>query len=203
MANAFFITNAEAIVGLDAIVDAFDAGTAAVIEIYNGTAPADADATESNTLLASLTMSATAFGNSADANPGAIATAASHHVGLERGRHRHGDALQGEDADRRDGALPGQRRHQWLRHEPEHDVNHVGQHRQHHELHHHPARGLEPDEKSVRVQHSPRGPSGGEQLMIYPAASTPYRCTRDGIGHLHGYRGYAATSATVGPRCGR
>lgn len=74
-ANGFYVTNAVALVACDAIVDALDAGTAAVIEIYNGTAPADADAAESNTLLASLTMSATAFGSAADLAPGARATA--------------------------------------------------------------------------------------------------------------------------------
>lgn len=76
-ANGFYVTNAIAIVALDAIVDALDAGTAAVIELYAGTVPADADASGAGlTLLASLTMSATAFGAAADDTPGAIATAA-------------------------------------------------------------------------------------------------------------------------------
>lgn len=75
MANAWFFTNAVAKAMLDAASAAADAGSAAVIEIYNGSAPADADASEANTLLASLTMSATAFGGSTDANPGALATA--------------------------------------------------------------------------------------------------------------------------------
>ena len=60
----------------DAIVDALDAGTAAVINIYDGSVPADADASiGASTLLAQLTMSATAFGAAADDTPGAIATA--------------------------------------------------------------------------------------------------------------------------------
>lgn len=76
MANGFYLTNAEAILGLDAIVDGFDAGTAAVIEIYSGSVPADADASGAGlTKLATLTMSATAFGGAADDTPGAIATA--------------------------------------------------------------------------------------------------------------------------------
>lgn len=76
-AAGFYITNAVALVALNAIADAADAGTAAVINIYDGTPPADADAAEGNTLLAQLTMSATAFGNAADDTPGAIVTAAS------------------------------------------------------------------------------------------------------------------------------
>lgn len=78
LANGFYITNAVAIVALDAVADAADAGTAAVIEIYSGSVPADADASGAGlTLLASLTMSATAFGGASDDNPGAIVTAAS------------------------------------------------------------------------------------------------------------------------------
>lgn len=76
MANGFYITNAIALVACDAIVDALDAGTAAVINIYDGSVPADADASiGASTLLAQLTMSATAFGAAADDTPGAIATA--------------------------------------------------------------------------------------------------------------------------------
>lgn len=76
MANGFYITNAIALVACDAIVDALDAGTAAVINIYDGAVPADADASiGASTLLAQLTMSATAFGAAADDTPGALATA--------------------------------------------------------------------------------------------------------------------------------
>lgn len=77
MAADFIITNAVAILGLDAIVDSFDTGTAAVINIYDSTVPADADtALGAQVLLAQLTMDATAFGAAADNNPNAIATAA-------------------------------------------------------------------------------------------------------------------------------
>src|SRR5688572_28974696 len=77
MANGFYITNAVAILGLDAIVDSFDTGTAAVINIYDGSVPADADtALGAQNLLAQLLMNATAFGGAADDTPGAIATAA-------------------------------------------------------------------------------------------------------------------------------
>jgi hypothetical protein len=77
MAVGFYITNAIALVACDAIVDALDAGTAAVINIYDSTVPADADtALGAQVLLAQLTMNATAFGAAADDTPGAIATAA-------------------------------------------------------------------------------------------------------------------------------
>lgn len=76
MANGFYITNAVAQGMLNAttLSASFDAGTAAVINIYNGTAPADADASEANTLLAQLVCSATCFTSYADANPGGRAT---------------------------------------------------------------------------------------------------------------------------------
>jgi hypothetical protein len=76
MALAPFITNAVAISMMTAFNAAVDAGTAAVIEIYAGTVPADADATPSSpTLLASLTMSSTAFGSPTDATGKARVTA--------------------------------------------------------------------------------------------------------------------------------
>jgi hypothetical protein len=76
MANGFYLTNAVALVGLDAIVDSFDSGTAAVINIYSGSVPTDADtALGAQVLLAQLTMSGTAFGAAADLAPGARATA--------------------------------------------------------------------------------------------------------------------------------
>ncbi|WP_109772099.1 hypothetical protein [Mycolicibacterium fortuitum] len=53
---------------------AIDAGTAAVIEIYNGPVPANADAAESNTLLASLVCSPTAFSGYSDTGTAARAT---------------------------------------------------------------------------------------------------------------------------------
>lgn len=62
--------------GLDAMLDLLDAGGAGKLRIYSGTAPADADAALSgNTLLAELTLSATGFANSTDANPGATSAA--------------------------------------------------------------------------------------------------------------------------------
>lgn len=71
-----YITNAVAqgMLNGTTLSAAIDAGTAAVIEIYNGTPPADADASEANTLLASLTCSGTAFSGYSDANPGGRAT---------------------------------------------------------------------------------------------------------------------------------
>lgn len=76
MANAFFITNAVAGSMMTAFNSAVDAGTAAVVNIYDGSAPADADASlSSNNLLAQLTCSATAFGAPADAAPGSRVTA--------------------------------------------------------------------------------------------------------------------------------
>ena len=77
MAAAPFITNAVAISMMTAFNTAVDAGTAAVVNIYDGTPPADADAAlSSNTLLAQLTMAGTAFGAPADNAPGAKVTAA-------------------------------------------------------------------------------------------------------------------------------
>ena len=71
------LTNAVAQALLTALATRFDAGTAAVIKIYTGTIPTDADtAIGAQTLLATLTMAATAFGAPADANPGATITAA-------------------------------------------------------------------------------------------------------------------------------
>ena len=77
MANNLFITNANAQALLTALKTAIDAGTAAIIRIYDSTQPTDADtAVGAQTLLATLTMSATAFGSVSDAAPGAIMTAA-------------------------------------------------------------------------------------------------------------------------------
>lgn len=72
------ISNAAALVACNGIVDLCEGGTPpATLRIYSGTPPANADASLSgNTLLAQLTMSNPAFGNAADANPGATATAA-------------------------------------------------------------------------------------------------------------------------------
>lgn len=70
MANAFSVTSAVAQAMMVAFNSAVDAGTAAVINIYSGTPPADANASlSSNDLLAQLTMSTTAFGTPTTANP--------------------------------------------------------------------------------------------------------------------------------------
>ena len=66
-----------ALLALDAIVDQLDEGTtAATIRGRSGAQPADPDATETGTLLFTLTMSDPAFGAAADNAPGALATAA-------------------------------------------------------------------------------------------------------------------------------
>lgn len=77
MANAFWITQAVAKQMMDTFDTQVDAGTAAVINIYDGTAPATADAALSgNTLLAQLVMSATAFGAATTANPSVVTASA-------------------------------------------------------------------------------------------------------------------------------
>jgi hypothetical protein len=75
MANAFYITNVVA----QAMLNTFttQVGTApAVLNIYDGTPPIDADAAlASNNLLAQLTFSVTPFPAATDLNPGARITA--------------------------------------------------------------------------------------------------------------------------------
>lgn len=72
-----FITNTIAQDMLGDVKSAIDAGTAAVINIYSGSVPTDADtALGAQVLLAQLTMNATAFGAVGDAAPGASMTAA-------------------------------------------------------------------------------------------------------------------------------
>ena len=71
-----FISNAHAQALLTTTKTAIDAGTAAVIEIYDGAPPTDADtAIGAQNLLATLTMNATAFGAVSDDTPGAIMSA--------------------------------------------------------------------------------------------------------------------------------
>lgn len=73
MANAPSITTAARNAAADAVVDLVDVGGTGTLRIYSGTAPADANAALSgNTLLAQLTMAATAFGTAA----AGVATAA-------------------------------------------------------------------------------------------------------------------------------
>ncbi len=70
------ISNEVALLMCDACVDNLDEGAgAAVIEGRTGAQPADPDTTVTGTLLFTLTCSATAFGNAADAAPGGVATA--------------------------------------------------------------------------------------------------------------------------------
>lgn len=77
MALTLTVTNAVAQAMLTAVKTAIDAGTAAIIEIYTGSQPTDADtAVGAQTKLATLTMNATAFGAVGDDTPGAIMTAA-------------------------------------------------------------------------------------------------------------------------------
>jgi len=67
------ITTAAQNAAADAVVDLVDVGGAGSLRIYSGTAPATANAALSgNTLLAQLTMSATAFGSASSG----VATAA-------------------------------------------------------------------------------------------------------------------------------
>lgn len=71
------ISAALAIKMADLIDDEFNIGsTAATINGRTGAQPADPDASESGTLLFTLTMSTTAFGAAADDSPGALITAA-------------------------------------------------------------------------------------------------------------------------------
>lgn len=77
MALTFRISYAAAAAMLDVLGSTtFDAGTAAVINIYTGAQPADVETAASGTLLAELTMSADSFGPAANQNPGARITAA-------------------------------------------------------------------------------------------------------------------------------
>lgn len=77
MPNAFFVTNAVAqgMLNSTGLAEAVDAGTAAVINIYSGTAPSNADAALSgNTLLAQLTCAGTAFSGYSDTGTAGRAT---------------------------------------------------------------------------------------------------------------------------------
>lgn len=71
------VTNTVAQGMLGDLKTKIDAGTAAIITIYDGSQPTDADtAIGAQVLLATLTMNATAFGAVGDDTPGAIMTAA-------------------------------------------------------------------------------------------------------------------------------
>lgn len=75
MALAARISNASAIAMLDTLVDRLDIGGAGYVEIRSGSPPATLEDAATGTLLATPTLSATAFGAAVDANPGAMATA--------------------------------------------------------------------------------------------------------------------------------
>lgn len=72
MANAFFITQAVAASMQTALAAAADAGTAAVVNIYDGSPPADANASITGNLLAQLTCSTTMFTATTTANPSVL-----------------------------------------------------------------------------------------------------------------------------------
>ena len=75
MAKDPYVTNAVAIAMAQAIETAANAGTAAVINIYDNTVPTDADASiGSSVLLAQLTCNASIFASIVDDTPGALAT---------------------------------------------------------------------------------------------------------------------------------
>lgn len=69
------ITQAAAKAAADAVVDLLDVGGAGYIEIRSGSQPATANTAASGTLLATLPLSATAFGAATTASP-SVATAA-------------------------------------------------------------------------------------------------------------------------------
>lgn len=76
MVANFNLANGTAQAMANAFTTYADAGTAAIIRIYDGTQAADPDtAVGAQVLLAELTMSATSFGAATDANPGALITA--------------------------------------------------------------------------------------------------------------------------------
>lgn len=72
------ISNVAAKAAMDAITLLVNAGSPpGLLRIYSGTAPTDTDtALSGNTVLASFPLAADAFGDAADANPGALSTAA-------------------------------------------------------------------------------------------------------------------------------
>ena len=76
MALAFFVTNAVAQSMQTALATATDAGTAAVINIYDGSMPATADAAISGNVLAQLTCSSVMFSATTTANPSVLTAGA-------------------------------------------------------------------------------------------------------------------------------
>jgi len=77
MAKQLFVNNATAIAMATAILNAIDAGTQAVIRIYDNTIPADCDASiGSSVVLAELTCAATSGTVAASGNNGRLTFAA-------------------------------------------------------------------------------------------------------------------------------
>ena len=77
MANNVYLTQARGAAMLDSLVDALDTGGAGTIKLYGDTQAATANtAVGAQTLLATLTFSATAFGSATTADP-SVATASS------------------------------------------------------------------------------------------------------------------------------
>lgn len=75
MAYGYSVTQAVALAMNTAITTARDAGTAAVLEIYSGTVPSNADASAAGlTLLASLTLSASSVSGYSDTGSASRAT---------------------------------------------------------------------------------------------------------------------------------
>ena len=74
MANGFFVTNAVAQGMLNSTGLAEAIGANGKLNIYSGTAPANADATNSGTLLAALTLAASPFSGFTDTGSAGRAT---------------------------------------------------------------------------------------------------------------------------------
>lgn len=76
MANNFRLTLSvvQGMLNSTGLAEALDGGTAAVFRILTGSVPTNADDTETGTLLATLTCSATAFSGYSDLAPGGRAT---------------------------------------------------------------------------------------------------------------------------------
>lgn len=73
---AFRIPNVTALANCNAIADSVDEGAAAgYVELRTGAAPTNCEDASSGTLLATFDLPDPAFGNAADLNPGARATA--------------------------------------------------------------------------------------------------------------------------------
>lgn len=75
MAASPRMSNAGAKAALDALTALLNVGGAGTVEIRTGAPPTNVEDAATGTLLGTLTLSATAFGASTDANPGALATA--------------------------------------------------------------------------------------------------------------------------------